>query len=145
MGDCLKFSERLSELIQTKEITTNQLGEVIGVNGSTVRLWTGGKRHIRLKNAVALSDYFNCSLEFLAGRSETVIDFTPKTALPFYDCLREIMQQREITRYRIVHDLKKSHKHFDQWKTGSDPLLETVIEFADYFEMSLDAFIGRDR
>lgn len=145
MVNVYKFKERLSELIFSKGLTSNQIGEAIGVNGSTIRLWTEGKRNIRLGNAVKLCDYFNCSLEFLIGRTENIIDFTPHLALPFYDRLQEMMKAQGKTRYRIVNDLKKSHKHFDQWKNGSDPFLQTVIEFSDYFSVTTDYFIGRDR
>lgn len=145
MDKMSKFSERLIELFQSKEITTKQLSDAVGVNGSTVCLWLEGKRNIRLKNAIKLCDYFNCSLEFLVGRTEIVLDFTPQPAYSFYDRLRAIMDERGISRYRIVNDLKKSHKHFDRWKAGNDPFLETVIEFADYFMLSIDFFIGRER
>jgi len=145
MGKMSKFNERLMELFQAREITTKQLSEAIDVNGSTVCLWLEGKRNIRLRNAIKLCDYFNCSLGFLIGRTETILDFIPKPAYAFYDRLRGIMADRGVSRYRIVNDLKKSHRHFDRWKAGNDPFLETVIDLADYFEMSIDFFIGRER
>ena len=143
MNNLTKFRESLSELMQLEGLTSGQLGAAIGVNGSTVWLWAAGKRNIRLSNAVKLCTYFNCSLEFLTGRTDKHSEYCPKTALSFYDCLRALMNDRGITRYRIVKNLKKSHHHFDQWKAGADPFLQTVLELAEYFGVAVDYFIGQ--
>lgn len=139
------FSERLSELMFDGKITTEQLGKAIGLNGSAVRHWKEKTNSIALSNAVAVADYFKCSLEYLFGRTENFLDFTPLPVFPFYDRLRSIMDMKNITRYRICLDLKKSHRHFDKWKSGADPLIETVIELADYFDCTLDYLVGRER
>lgn len=139
------FSERLNELMAETSLTTEQLGEKIGVDGSTVRFWKLKKAVISLSNAIAVASYFNCSLDFLFGRSETVIDFTPQPALPFYECLTSIMKAKNISRYRLCIDLKKGHGHFDRWKSGVDPRMNTVFDLAVYLDVTLDYLAGRDR
>lgn len=138
------FSERLSDLMFEAKLTTDQLGAKIGVSGSIVRRWRAKKLVISLSRALAVAEYFNCSLDFLFGRSETLIDFIPKPTIPFYDRLREIMESKNISRYRVCLDLKKGHGHFDNWKSGSDPDMSTVYEFAVYFDVTIDFLVGRE-
>ena len=138
------FSERLSELMLESNLTTDRLGAVLGVNGSTVRRWKQGKRNISLDCALRLAEYFNCSLDFLVGRSETKLDFTPQPHLPFYERLREVMDERGITWYRIVKDGIVSDNNLSTWKNGASPYLQSVIDIADYLGCSLDYFIGRE-
>ena len=87
-----KFGERLSELMNSKELSSDKLGKIIGVNGSSVRRWCKGTLNIKLSKAVSISDYFACSLEFLFGRSEKKLDFINcgyifvVTVKPCFDC-----------------------------------------------------------
>jgi len=139
------FSERLTELMFEVALTTDQLGKKIGVDGSTVRLWRLKKAVISLSNAIAVADFFCCSLDFLFGRSEYLLDFTPQPALPFYHRLVSIMKDKKISRYRVCIDLKKGHGHFDRWKSGVDPRMNTVLELAAYLDVTLDYLAGRER
>ena len=136
------FNERLIELMTNIPIADDQLGKVIGVDGSAVHLWRTSKTDISLSNAIRVAEYFKCSLEFLFGRVDTQLDFTPKPALPFYERLTSIMVAKKISRYRLCKDLKKGHGHFDRWKSGVDPRMNTVIELADYLKVTLDELVG---
>lgn len=139
------FSERLTELMFDNNLTTDQLGTALGVNGSTVRRWKKSKRNISLYYALRLAEYFNCSLAFLVGHSENKLDFTPQPYPPFYERLRQVMEEREITWYRIVKDGIVSDNNLSTWKNGASPYLQSVIDIADYFGYNLDVFIGREK
>ena len=144
MDNLLMFSERLSELIQDADITTNHLGTNIGVDGSSIRQWTEKRNSISLGNAIKIADYFRCSLAYLFGRSEILLDFTLQPASPFYEQLTKIMTEKGLSRYRVRIDLGKSNTHFIKWKKGAQPLMETVIELADYLDVTLDSLAGRE-
>lgn len=140
------FSERLTELMfQADKITTEKLGNVLSVGGSTVCLWKEGKRGILLSNAIKIVEYFNCSLEFLFGRTDNVLDFAPQAMLPFYNELKKIMKERNISMYRIVKEKIVSSGNFDSWSKGGDPFMQTVIKLADYLDVTIDYLVGRDR
>lgn len=140
-----KFGERLTELMQNKNITALKLAEIIGVKNSTISRYKDGKMSIKLSKAIAIADYFKCSLEFLFGKSEKIIDFTLREALPFYPRLMSIMKANEITCYRLIIDLKKSNGHFDYWEKGGDPFMTSVIDLATYLDCTLDYLVGRER
>ena len=140
-----EFSERLSELMFDTSLTTTKLGEKIGVDNSAVSLWTTKKTVISLSRAIAVAKVFNCSLEYLFGRSDNLLDFTPHPELPFYERILELMKINKLSRYRVCIDMKKGHGHFDTWKNGADPRMNTVFDFAIYFDVTLDYLVGRER
>ena len=145
MKTTIDISERLTELMNEKVINNKELAEILGVSPHTVGIWKKGRNNMRLPQFIAIADYFNCSLDFLAGRSETVIDFIPKKCPPFYERLREILKRNNITKYRVNADTKIKSSHFVDWKNGAEPQIHSLIELADYLDISLDYLLGRDR
>lgn len=140
------FSVRLTELMfNANKLTTEKLGSDLGVGGSTVCLWKEGKRSILLSNAIKVADYFQCSLEFLFGRTDTIIDFIPQSPPPFYNRLKEVMHGTNVSLYRIVKEKIASNGNFDSWRKGGDPFMQTIIALAEYLEITLDYLVGRDR
>ncbi|MDE7264800.1 MAG: helix-turn-helix domain-containing protein [Clostridia bacterium] len=145
MKTTLNISERLSELMNERGISNKELAEILGVAQNSVARWKRGARYMRLPQFIAIADYFNCSLDFLAGRSETVIDFIPKERPPFYEHLKNILANKNITKYRVITETKIKSSHFVDWKNGSEPQIHSLIELADYLDISIDYLTGRDR
>ncbi len=140
----IKIGERLTELMNEKGISNKEIANVLHVSLGTVGYWKKGKNNMRLPQFIALADYFNCSLDFLAGRSETVIDFVPKECPPFYAHLKRILANKKVTTYRINKETKIKSSHFVDWKNGAEPQIYSLIELADYLDISLDYLLGRD-
>lgn len=141
-----KFGERLGELMfQKNNVTSDQLGEAVGFGGSTIRLWREGKSSTLLSNAIVLADFFSCSLDFLFGRSDEIIDFIPKQPLGIYSGLKKIMKERKLSWYAVVKDAKIAKSNLYDWRDGRDPLMPTVIILADYLEVTLDYLVGREQ
>lgn len=144
MDNLSKFSERLSDLIFEKQITNQELANAIKVNVTAIQRWKREATKLYLSNAIAICDFFQCSLEFLTGRSETKIDFVPRSCPPFYERLRLIMEKQNKTRYRMTKESKFKENYFQRWKNGSEPQIPTLIELANYFDCTLDYLVGRE-
>ncbi|MDE6676897.1 MAG: helix-turn-helix domain-containing protein, partial [Clostridia bacterium] len=79
------FSERLKELMfDRNDMKSEALAKEIGTAGSTVRTWLNATNEISLENAIKVADFFHCSLDFLAGRTETDQTIIPRPLAPFY-------------------------------------------------------------
>ena len=61
------FEERLKELRADKGVGQIELAKAIGVSNGIISLWENGLREPKLSNLIALSKYFQVSLDFLAG------------------------------------------------------------------------------
>lgn len=64
------FCERLSELKKEKGLTTIQLANAISYSKTVVYYWEKGQREPTSQALLALSNFFNCSIDFLLGRSD---------------------------------------------------------------------------
>ncbi|NCA92960.1 helix-turn-helix domain-containing protein [bacterium] len=139
------FSERLKELCVDQGITSNEvLSKKLGISAETVRLWKNGQRYISLSQLVNLAECLNCSIDYLAGRNEKVLDFTPQSCPPFYNRLRTVMTEKHVTRYKLVKNTKIYDSYFSNWKNGADVHILTLVLLADYLDCSIDYLIGRE-
>lgn len=68
MEQILTFKESLFELRKERGIGQVELARTIGVSKGIVSLWENGKREPTLSNLLALSDFFQVSLDYLVGR-----------------------------------------------------------------------------
>lgn len=139
-----RISERISEMLTECNLSAAELAKDIGVSVSSVRRWKRGTKYMRLFQAVALADRFGCSLDYLTGRSDTYLDFTPRRRPPFYEQLRAIMNEKGVSRNRINRETRIKSSHFTDWKNGAEPHILSVIELADYLDVSVDILVGRD-
>lgn len=65
------FSTRLKELRLSKNLTQQALGEIIGIKMQAVNDMEHGRIKTTIDRAIVLADYFEVSLDWLVGRSET--------------------------------------------------------------------------
>ncbi|MBS5021928.1 MAG: helix-turn-helix domain-containing protein [Firmicutes bacterium] len=145
MENASAFGERLTELMVINNIDTAHLAAAVGVHATTVQRWRRGTKYLFLSQLVKLADYFDCSLDFLTGRTDTVLDYSPKPCPPFYARFREVMAERGITRYRMSKETKIKDSYFTEWSKGTDPHLFSLIEVADYLNVSVDYLVGREQ
>jgi len=138
------FNERLKELMQYKNIKSEKLADAVGVTGSVVRRWTFNDTDLKLSNLLKLADYFNCSIEFLIGRSDKVLDFSPKECPPFYDAAINALNHFDVTVYKVSKETKIKGYHFYIWKKGSEPKLSSLIELSNYLGCTIDFLLGRE-
>lgn len=62
------FPERLRTLREEKEIGQIAFAKALDVGKSTVSQWETGRSEPTLSNLVAIAEYFDVSLDYLAGR-----------------------------------------------------------------------------
>ena len=144
MGGLPVFAERLQALMRLKNIKSKQLGTEIGVSGSLVRYWQRGEKQAGLPNLIKLANYFNCTIDFLAGRSDDEIDFVPQTPPPFHKALRRILAIGGVSKYKFTWHTKFGDNYFYSWDHGAQPNLSTLIALADIFGCSIDYLVGYD-
>ena len=136
------FGEVLSCLIFDTKISYQKLADDLGVALQTIYRWKGNKKDIGLSHLVALCEYFNCSLEFLIGRTEQTAKPNNFAIENFGSRVRSIMKDKKITTYQMRKETPYGSRYFERWDNGADPQLSTLIELANYFDCSLDELVG---
>lgn len=144
MDNLVNFAERLNELILDKGISWETLADKIGVSRTTVYRWKLQPSQIKLSNLIALADYFECTIEFLIGKSDDEHKVKIVELSPFSICLRKVMSERGITTYKLRKISRYGGKYFEMWDKGTDPLLPTVLELAKILDCTVDYLVGRD-
>lgn len=64
------FGESLKELRLERKVNQVTLAQKINVSKGIISLWENGLREPTLSNLIALADFFNVSLDYLAGRGD---------------------------------------------------------------------------
>ena len=62
------FSERLRELRTQRGLTQSELGKAVGLTDRAIRMYEAGTMVPKLPVLIAIADYFEVSLDYLAGR-----------------------------------------------------------------------------
>lgn len=65
----LSVGERLTMLRDKAKISKSQLARELYTTRQVVRFWESGRQPLKLDDAVRIANYFDVSLEWLAGRN----------------------------------------------------------------------------
>ena len=141
------FSIKLNELIKEYDISKRELAKVLLLkeNSSLISKWTKGQQMPKLDMAIKLSNYFKCSLDYLFGDLNNLeeVDFIKNT--PFDIQLKKILKDKKIAQTKLVEDTNFSTGNLFSWfNKKSQPNMTTVIELAEYLQVSLDYLAGRE-
>ena len=142
-----KIIKRLNELFNDEDFNKNDLFKFFNFKDETLfYIWKRGDSIPSLENLDKLAIYFNCSMEYLFGRTEVLDNYKYNNMKPFDKQLKKIMKEKDITQYRMIKkDNICSSNHFHKWnKLNSIPTPETIIKLADYFNVTIDYLLGRE-
>lgn len=144
-NNIINMAENLSALMYENNMSSSELAAKIHVTVQTVNRWKRGEQLMMLSKAIEVSNVLHCTLDCLIGRNDSVLNFIPKKCPPFYERLREVMRANGVTRYRLTKETNIKESHLYAWKNGADVKLPTVLELANYFDVTVDYLVGRDR
>ena len=139
------FNDRLKELMIENNCLQIDLVKNTGLASSVVSNYYNGVEPT-IKNLIILSDYFNCSVDFLLG---VVEDDKVRNFRKNYIFDKEVF----ITRFNLLKQGKSDYivakeiginnGMIANWRKSKNPSIETLIKLADYFGTSVDYLIGR--
>lgn len=64
------FATRLKELREEKGIGQVELAQNLKVSKGIISLWENGLREPSMQSLIAIADFFDCSIDFLVGRTD---------------------------------------------------------------------------
>ncbi|NBI09409.1 XRE family transcriptional regulator [Colidextribacter sp. OB.20] len=65
------FSERLHHLRKSKKVSQVALAKEIGVSSRVYQDYEYGKREAQMTTLIRMADFFDVSLDYLTGRTDT--------------------------------------------------------------------------
>lgn len=89
------YYQRLRDLKEDSDLTQKQVAEIIGVSVNHYGKYERGETDIPFEKAVKLAEYYNVSLDYLAGRTNemrtghTMLSSEQRQIAETYACLSE--------------------------------------------------------
>lgn len=140
------LQERLIDLSdELGEISKEKKAAIIGINHTTYsRIYNYGIVP-RTPALIKIADYFNVSVAYLMGESDSDYFSPIIDKVPFTSRLDSLLQEKNI---KTLYDLsQKVHIHRNnirQWYTADClPLIDDLFILADFFGVSVDYLLGR--
>lgn len=64
------FADIFNQLLQTRCISAYKLSRDTGITQGMISYWKCGERLPSAENLIRLADYFDCSVDYLLGRTD---------------------------------------------------------------------------
>ena len=138
------ISERLLSLLEENNISASKLAKQIGMTPPTLLKWLHGDVDPKLKHLLLIADNFDCSLEYLVGRSDDYSKSGFKPAPPFAEQLKRVIEESGKSIYSACKHTTFAYRCFWDWFHGQEPLLSSLIQLADFYGLTLDQLVGRE-
>lgn len=138
----VKTNERIRELMDEKYINSVALGNKIGISSQSLNNILRTNNPIRYNNLLKLAQYFNCSIDFICGRTNNSGRYINHTEFLFPTMLKKLISNKNNSLENIANDIKISRLTFYEWLNGSLPLSSSLIALADYFDCTIDYLLG---
>ena len=111
-------------------------------NWCAFSLYKRGTTAPSIKNLIKIAKYFNCTIDYLFGRSPNKESFPGDFKESFINRLDSLLVERRTSIYYVAKELDFSKSIYYDWKKGSMPSVEKLVLLADYFGVSTDYLLG---
>lgn len=138
------ISERLLSLLEENNISASALAKQLGMSPPTLLKWLHSDVDPKLKHLLIVADRFDCSIEYLVGRSDDYAKSGFRPAPPFAVQLKRVVDESGISIYSACKHTTFAYRCFWDWFHGQEPLLSSLIQLADFYGLTLDQLVGRE-
>ena len=104
----------------------------------TVQKYENGEIEINISTANDIARVLDVSTSYILGNDDTISSSQlPKSPQSFYEKLIYLIEDKGITKNKLLTDLNLNRNSFGNWqKQGSKPRAETMERIAEYFEVT---------
>ena len=135
------FQERLKELLEDNNLSRLQLAKILNISSTTINGYFNKNYYPNIEIAVAMSKYFNCSLNFLFGLTDDKKNFD-KSNNAFFENFSMLIKENKISVAKTMKNLNMSEYNYYRWRDGLIPKTVNIIDIAKYFDVSIDFLLG---
>ena len=137
-----EFSTRLKEQMEEHNLTVMKLHELSGCPVSNISKWLNRKNCPLLPSLVKLADVFDCSIDYLVGRSDNPAFVPGYSGVNLGEKIKTLCKDK--TPYRLSKNIKINNYLIYLWINGKNiPNTYNLIRIADDLGVSLDYLAGR--
>lgn len=142
-------TSRLKDIREDNDINQNDMSKILNVNRSTYSLWELGINIIPLKNLCDFADYFNLSIDYVLGLTNTKNIKNINNGLNLKvlgNNLRSIRIKNNLSQENIANILNVTQACITRYEKGliyiSTP---NLYKFAKYFNITINELCGKTK
>ncbi len=146
MALSINFQNRFIELTdELDEKSKSKRAKIIGVSNTTYSNAYNYGIIPKTSSLIQIADYFNISIEYLIGNTDSERFEKSLRTVPFKERLIELQKSKNIsTVYELSQRVHIHRNNIAQWnKLNCIPLIDDLIILADFFKVSIDYLLGR--
>ena len=136
-----EFQERLQELLVENNLSRLQLAKRLGISSTTINGYFNDDYYPKIEIAIAMANFFNCSLDFLFGLSD-INDYSNRNNNSFFENFNKLIKTSGISIVQTMKNLKMSEYNYYRWRDGLLPKTINLIDLAKYFDVSVEYLLG---
>lgn len=138
------MSNRIKELLTSTSAKNYEIIEKLKIDQSVFYDWKNNAVLPKFDNLIKLADYFGVSVDYLMGRTDDLNEYHTKNLIPFGTNLSNILNNKQITKYRLFKDCNFDTSLKRDWFTNNrKPNVTNLLKMADYLNISMDELMGR--
>jgi len=145
MDNLSLFVDSLQGLMLEKNIKPDDMHKSTKISLPVIYNWLRKSAVPTLQSLIILSDYFQCSLQYLTSRSDKNYFSFPTNSETFPKRLRLFLNKNKISIRKISKETQIAKSAISYFLNGSiEPLLDNLIKLANYFDCTVDYLVGRE-
>lgn len=130
-------TNKIKDLRKEHNITQTELANVLGISDRAVGYYEAGEREPDYRTLSKIASYFNVSIDYLLGMSETR---NIMTKLEYYRTTAGLSQ------LELAEKLGMSQQRISAYELGKrQPDLDTLKLFSDFFGITSDELLGMEQ
>lgn len=139
----MRFVEVLKDLMLESGIDIKELAKQTDIRLGSLYFYFKNDTMPDVKCAIKLSEYFNCSINYLVGLSENKTSKLKITNKPFIENYIYLLERYNTNNYKVCNSININRNSIYNWKKGKTPKMVNLVEIAKYFNTSIDFLLGR--
>lgn len=130
--------------MEERGVDQSRLGKETNIERSNISEFLSEKHMPSFENFVSLLYYFNCSADYLLGRTDIHTEEPLHPLPPFGERLREVLKIHGVSQSKLIRELPVSASALYNWVSGKSlPTVDSLIRLANYLDCTVDFLIGR--
>ncbi len=135
---------RIKELLDADDNRCYEIANQLQIDKTIIYDWRNGNSMPSFDNLIKFADYFGYSVDYILSRTDDDTECHTKKLMSFSEHLKEILKEKDITKYKLFKDCKLSNSYKVRWfNQGVKPSVSNLIKIADYLNISMDELMGR--
>lgn len=137
------FAERIIEIKEEYNLSNLQFEKICGCKNQSISSWLTKGVYPKLVNLMRMSDYFNCSLDYILGLTDNKSLSRRENPISFLTRISDLIVKNNSSEYAVAKTCGFNRSSFINWrKRDLLPQTECLICIAEYFDCSVEYLLG---